>query len=93
MSSLWSNRISISIFGESHGPAIGVVMDNLPAGETVDMEEVARFLARRAPKKDGTTTARRELDLPQVLSGLHNGKTTGTPLCATIMNTDMHSGD
>ncbi|MBE6855342.1 MAG: chorismate synthase [Ruminococcus sp.] len=93
MSSLWNNRISISIFGESHGPAIGVVIDNLPPGESIDMEEVARFLARRAPKKDGTTTARRELDLPQVLSGMHNGKTTGTPLCATIMNTDMHSAD
>ncbi len=93
MSSLWNNRISISIFGESHGPAIGVVIDNLPAGEYLDMEELARFLARRAPKKDGTTTARAELDFPQILSGVYQNKTTGTPLCATIANTDTHSAD
>ena len=55
MSSLWNNRISISIFGESHGPAIGVVIDNLPPGEYIDIEELGRFLSRRAPKKDGTT--------------------------------------
>ena len=51
MSSLWNNRISISIFGESHGPAIGVVMDNLPPGEYINVEELGRFMARRAPKK------------------------------------------
>ena len=93
MSSLWNNRISISLFGESHGTAIGVVIDNLPPGESIDLEEIARFLARRAPKKDGTTTSRAELDIPQIMSGLHNNKTTGTPLCAMIMNTDTHSAD
>lgn len=51
MSSLWNNRISISIFGESHGPAIGVVIDNLPPGEHIDIEELGRFLSRRARKK------------------------------------------
>ena len=93
MSSLWNNRISISLFGESHGTAIGVVIDNLPPGESIDLEEIARFLARRAPKKDGTTTSRAELDIPQIMSGLYNNKTTGTPLCAMIMNTDTHSAD
>lgn len=93
MASIWNNRISISIFGESHGPAIGVVMDNLPPGEYIDTVELARFLARRAPKSDGTTTSRKELDLPQVLSGLLNDRTTGTPLCAFINNTDTHSAD
>lgn len=93
MSSLWNNRISISLFGESHGTAIGVVIDNLPPGESIDLEEIARFLARRAPKKDGTTTSRAELDIPQIMSGLYHNKTTGTPLCAMIMNTDTHSVD
>ena len=93
MSSLWNNRISISIFGESHGPAIGVVIDNLPPGEHIDIEELGRFLSRRAPKKDGTTTMRSEKDLPQIMSGLINDKTTGTPLCAFIQNTDTRSKD
>lgn len=93
MSSLWNNRISISIFGESHGPAIGVIIDNLPSGEYIDVEELGRFMSRRAPKKDGTTTSRSEKDMPQILSGVYNEKTTGTPLCAFIQNTDTHSGD
>lgn len=93
MSSLWNNRISISIFGESHGPAIGVVIDNLPPGEYIDIQELSRFMARRAPKKDGTTTPRSEKDLPQIMSGVFNDKTTGTPLCAFIQNTDTRSKD
>lgn len=93
MSSIWNNRISISIFGESHGPAIGVIIDNLPPGEYIDVEELGRFMARRAPKKDGTTTSRSEKDMPQILSGVFNERTTGTPLCAFIQNTDTHSGD
>lgn len=51
MSSFWNNRISISIFGESHGTSIGVVMDNLPPGEYIDMEKVLQFMARRATEK------------------------------------------
>ncbi len=93
MSSLWNNRISISIFGESHGPAIGVVIDNLPPGEYIDIQELSRFMVRRAPKKDGTTTPRSEKDLPQIMSGMFNDKTTGTPLCAFIQNTDTRSKD
>lgn len=93
MSSIWNNRISVSIFGESHGPAIGVVIDNLPSGEYIDTAELMKFMARRAPKKDGTTTARRETDLPQIMSGVFNNRTTGTPLCAFIQNNDQHSGD
>lgn len=93
MSSIWNNNLSISIFGESHGPAIGVVIDKLPAGEHIDMDELLAFMARRAPKKDKTSTQRREKDLPQIMSGLLNGKTTGTPLCAFIPNEDTHSND
>lgn len=93
MASIWNNRISISIFGESHGPAIGVVMDHIPPGEYIDIEKLSQFMARRAPKADGTTTARREKDLTQIMSGLVNDRTTGTPLCAFIQNTDQHSKD
>lgn len=93
MSSFWNNRISISIFGESHGPSIGVVIDNLPPGEYIDLEKVLQFMARRAPKKDGTTTPRSEKDLPQVQSGMLNNRTTGAPLCAIIQNTDTRSKD
>ena len=93
MSSIWSHNISVSVFGESHGPAIGVVMDNLPAGEYIDMEKLVEFMSRRAPKKNKTSTQRRESDMPQILSGFLNGRTTGTPLCAFINNNDTHSQD
>lgn len=93
MSSMWNNRISISIFGESHGAAIGVVIDNLPSGEYIDLDELSYFMSRRAPKKDKTSTPRNEKDLPQIMSGLVNNRTTGTPLCAFIQNTDTRSGD
>ena len=57
MSSTWKNNISFTVFGESHGPAIGVCMDNVPPGESIDVDKIYKFMARRAPKKDGTTTA------------------------------------
>lgn len=93
MSSFWNHNISISVFGESHGPAIGVVIDNLPAGEPLDVTQIREFMARRAPKKDGTTTSRSEKDMPNIMSGMLNGRTTGTPLAAFINNTDTHSQD
>jgi chorismate synthase len=81
------------IFGESHGPAIGVVLEGLPSGVALDMEEIAFELSRRAPGRDRLSTARREADVPEILSGVFEGHTTGTPLCAVIPNTDQHSGD
>lgn len=93
MSSTWSNKITFSVFGESHGPAIGVCMDNVPPGESIDLDKIMQFMARRAPKRDATSTKRREKDMPQIMSGYFNGKTTGTPLCAFIANTDQHSND
>lgn len=93
MSSLFNGGISVSLFGESHGKAIGVILDNLPAGEEIDLEKIGVFMARRAPKKDGTSTMRNEKDIPEILSGLFNGRTTGTPLCAMIRNNDQHSND
>lgn len=93
MSSLFNGGISVSLFGESHGKGIGVVLDNLPAGEPLDLDEIGVFMARRAPKKDGTSTMRSEKDIPDILSGFYEGKTTGTPLAAVIFNTDQHSQD
>ena len=93
MSSTWKNNISFTVFGESHGPAIGVCMDNVPPGESIDVDKIYKFMSRRAPKKDGTTTMRNEKDIPQIISGYHNGKTTGTPLVAMIANSDQHSQD
>ncbi len=93
MSSEYGDRIRVSIFGQSHGEAIGVVMDGLPAGEAIDRDALAAFLARRAPGQGAHTTARREKDAPEFLSGLLDGVTCGAPLCAVIRNTDTHSGD
>jgi chorismate synthase len=93
MSSMWGEKIKLSIFGESHGSGIGVVLDGLPAGEKIDMDEVMFQMSRRAPGKDKTATQRKELDVPEIMSGYYNGYTTGTPLCAIIKNNDMHSSD
>lgn len=92
-SELHFDRLSVSVFGESHGAGIGVVIDGLPGGKAIDQDRILEFMARRAPKKDGISTRRNEKDLPEILSGLFRGKTTGTPLCAVIRNTDPHSED
>ncbi len=81
------------IFGESHGPAIGVVLEGVPAGLELDLEGVQRELDRRKPGQGPTTTARKESDLVEVLSGVFEGKTTGAPLAMVIRNTDQHSKD
>ncbi len=93
MGSVFGNKVKISIFGESHGTAIGVVIDGLPSGEAIDLEEVYRQMARRAPGNDKTATPRKEPDKPEILSGLLNGCTTGAPLAAVIYNTNTRSGD
>ena len=81
------------IFGESHGPAIGVVVEGVPAGLKLDLEQVQRELDRRKPGQDPTATARKESDLVEVLSGVFEGRTTGAPLAMVIRNTDQHSKD
>lgn len=82
-----------TIFGESHGPAIGVVLQGVPAGVELDMDFIRSELRRRAPGRTPTATARSETDEPEILSGVFEGRTTGSPLCAVIRNTDTHSGD
>lgn len=93
MSSTYGDKIKISVFGESHGNGIGVVIDGLPAGVKIDMDKVLVQMARRAPGKDKTATPRLEKDFPNVLSGMLDGTLTGAPLCAVIQNTNTRSGD
>jgi len=93
VSSHWGNNLHISIFGQSHAPAIGVTLDNLPPGQPIDLDELNAFLARRAPGRGPTSTLRKEDDRPEILCGLVNGRTCGAPLTAIIRNTDTRSQD
>ncbi len=93
MSSSFGEKVRITIFGQSHSEAIGVVLDGLPVGEEIDLDAVQRFMERRAPGRNVYSTPRREADLPRVVSGLFEGKTCGAPLCAVIENTNTRSGD
>ena len=93
MSSEFGKLLRVSIFGQSHGRAIGVNIDGLPAGEPIDLEELQRFLDRRRPGKDALSTSRSETDRPVFLSGLDGGVTCGAPLCAILENSDQHSKD
>lgn len=93
MSSVTGNNIKVSIFGESHGEAIGCVIDGLPSGIELDMDKIYTEMARRAPGKDKTATPRLEKDMPHILSGVINNVTTGAPLAMEIQNTNTKSGD
>ena len=93
MSGIFGLNIKMSIYGESHGKAIGVVLDGLPPGLALDEEAISREIARRAPGQSLLTTARKEKDAVEIQSGFFNGYTTGTPLCARIANNDQHSKD
>ena len=84
MSSSYGENLRIHIFGESHGPAVGVTVEGIPAGERVDLEELQRFLDRRAPGRSAWSTPRKEADIPEFLSGLREGRTCGTPLTAIL---------
>lgn len=93
MSSSYGENLRIHIFGESHGPAVGVTVEGIPAGERVDLEELQRFLDRRAPGRSAWSTPRKEADVPEFLSGLREGKTCGTPLTAILKSANTRSGD
>jgi len=93
MSATWGRKIRYTIFGESHGKGIGITIDGLPAGFEIDVAEIAREMARRAPGRSPLATARAEKDIFTFWSGFINGKTTGTPLCAIIENHDQKSAD
>ena len=89
----FGNSFKITIFGQSHSEAIGVVMEGLPAGFEIDTDALEAFTARRAPGGSATSTARKEADKPEFISGLVDGKTCGAPLCAIIKNGDFRSKD
>lgn len=93
MSSNWGTNIELSIFGESHGKAIGIVIGNLPAGIKLDMTEIKKNMKRRAPGQNKMSTARKETDEFHIMSGVIDSITTGAPLCAMIYNSDQHSQD
>ena len=88
------DKLRLTLFGQSHGPAIGCVIDGFPAGVWIDWNRVNAFMARRAPGQNAWSTARREADAPEILSGLdEKGRTCGAPIAALIRNTDSHSAD
>ena len=93
MSSTYGEKLKLSIFGQSHGPAIGMTLDGIPAGLPVNFDALGAFMARRAPGQGSFATPRKETDQPEFLSGLVDGYTCGAPLSAIIRNTNTRSGD
>ena len=86
------NSLTVTLFGESHGKAIGAVIDGIASGIEVNEDYISSQLARRRPK-DALSTPRQEKDEFSILSGVFEGYTTGTPICITIPNADTHSSD
>ena len=93
MSSSFGNTLKLQIFGQSHGPAIGMTLDGIPAGLKVDWDQLQAFLNRRAPGSNDWSTSRKEADKPEFLGGLLDGYTCGAPIAAVIHNTNTRSGD
>jgi chorismate synthase len=84
---------TVTTFGESHGPALGAVIDGCPAGVPLTIEDIRAELARRRPGRGGASTTRNEADEPEILSGVFEGKTLGTPIAVIIRNTEARSKD
>lgn len=93
MSSSFGKNIVVTIFGESHGNSIGVVIDGLPIGEKIDLEKLNEFMSRRAPGKNKYGTKRKERDLPKFIAGVQDGKIVANTICAVIENSDQRSSD
>ena len=93
MNNTFGELFKVTTFGESHGPALGVVIDGLPAGLDIDEEFIQSEMARRKPGQSDVSTARNEADSPELLSGVFEGKSTGTPLAFLIRNNNQHSSD
>ena len=93
MSSTYGEMLKLSIFGQSHGAAIGMTLDGIPAGLPVDFDKLQAFLNRRAPGQNDWSTPRKEEDRPEFLSGIVDGYTCGAPIAAVIRNTNTRSGD
>lgn len=93
MSSTYGENLHLTIFGQSHSPAIGMTLEGIPAGEQLGFDQLQRFLERRAPGRSAYSTARKEADAPEFLSGLRGSTTCGAPLTAIIRNGDTRSKD
>ena len=93
MSSTYGEYLKLSIFGQSHGPAIGMTLDGIPAGLPVDLDKLQQFLNRRAPGRNDWSTPRKEEDRPEFLGGILEGYTCGAPIAAVIYNKNTRSGD
>ena len=93
MSSFFGQHLRVALFGQSHGEAIGVTVDGIPAGMKIDMDRLHAEMQRRAPGQSKLSTSRREADRPEIISGVLNGQTTGQPVCALIRNEDARAGE
>ena len=93
MSSTYGNNLRLSIFGQSHGAAIGMTLDGIPAGLKVNLDTLQEFLSRRAPGSNDYSTPRKEEDRPEILSGILDGFTCGSPIAAVIHNNNTRSKD
>ena len=93
MSSTYGENLRLTIFGQSHSPAIGMTLEGFPAGFAVDPEALQRFLLRRAPGQSELSTPRKEADRPEFLSGLFAGRTCGAPIAVILRNTNIRPGD
>ena len=93
MSSSFGQLFKVTTFGESHGPAVGVVVDGVPPGILIDVSDIQRELDRRRPGQSTLTTQRKEADQVEVLSGIFEGVTLGTPIAMLVRNTDARSED
>ncbi len=93
MSSTYGENLKLSIFGQSHGPSIGMVLDGIPAGLPVDLDKLQAFLNRRAPGRNGWSTSRKEEDKPEFLGGIFDGFTCGAPIAAVIPNKNTRPHD
>ena len=91
--STFGNILKITTWGESHGKALGVVIDGIPAGLKLSESDIQPYLDRRAPGKNSVSTPRKESDEAEILSGVFEGVTTGCPISIMVRNTSQHSGD
>ncbi|PID67093.1 MAG: chorismate synthase, partial [Fusobacteriales bacterium] len=90
---VWGNKIKLSIFGESHGEALGITIDGLPAGLKIDFEYIEKFIERRKAGKLNFTSSRKEKDMYEILSGIKDNFTTGAPICTIFRNENIKSKD
>ena len=93
MSDMFGEKLKLALFGESHGAGVGAVISGLPAGCEINFDAIATDMARRAPGNSDLSTPRKEADEAEILSGVFNGRTTGTALAVLIRNTNTRSGD